>query len=221
VPRFDWNGQSRTVEYVDTFEEVRIYINGQSVATLRGRAPRVIIEVIDGQSVLDLSLLNCNDMLLEGAINGQSTAFVACQGDIAVSGPVDGNSTLVMCCSGRLQFRDKIDGTSQVIYSSPGPVSGPLVNGRSQVIWRGQPPAFKKIDGQSRVYELPSVLDFSCPWIGQYDRSYFSGIESREGASSLSDGGGRASGGSPTPDVLTEDSVTDAPDTAPTDAPEA
>jgi hypothetical protein len=162
MPRFDWNGQSTADEYVNTFDTVRININGQSVAKLSGSAPRVEIELIDGQSLLDLSQFRTSEVVATGKIDGQSTALLRSEGEILFNDKIDGQSRVTLCAGGSIEFAAKIDGQSQVWYSSTGPVRGPEVNGRSRILWQGQAPAFIKIDGHSTVSAIPAFLTFDC-----------------------------------------------------------
>lgn len=162
MPRFDWNGQSKVDEYISTQEEVRVYINGQTYGRLKGNSPRVEIELVDGQSVLDLSEFYTDEVFVADKVDGQSTLYVRSNGDVRFRGKVDGQSMVVCCASRGIDFRDKIDGQSRVLYSSGGPVQGPLVNGRSTVLWQGQAPAFHVVDGQSIVFPLPAFLRIDC-----------------------------------------------------------
>ncbi|SRR6266508_4142610 len=160
MPRFDWNGQSTADEYVNTFDTVRININGQSVAKLSGSAPRVEIELIDGQSMLDLSEFRTSELVATGKIDGQSNALLRSEGEVLFNGKIDGQSRVTICAGGGVEFTAKIDGQSHVWYSSTGPVRGPEVNGRSRILWQGQAPAFIKVDGHSTVSAVPAFLTF-------------------------------------------------------------
>jgi hypothetical protein len=161
--RYDWNGQTRADEYVATFEEVHIYINGQSIARLSGSVPRVVIELVDGQSLLDLSALTTSEIEIfsGGKIDGQSNVFLRSEGQILFRNKIDGQSFVIACAGGGIEFGE-INGQSQVLYSSTGPVSGPVLNGRSTVLWQGQAPNFAKIDGQSTVSTIPAFVSINC-----------------------------------------------------------
>lgn len=156
--RFDWNGQTTADEHVDTSEKIQIYVNGQSRVKLTGSASGVVIELVDGQSLLDLSTFVTPEVVTIGKIDGQSHVFLGSNGEIVFNDKIDGQSLVIARASGRIEFNEKIDGGSRVVYSSGGSVRGPLVNGRSVVLWHGRPPAFTKIDGGSVVSSAPDYL---------------------------------------------------------------
>lgn len=173
MPRFDWNGQSKVHDFIETYEEVKIYINGQSSARLTGYAPRVVIEVVDGQSYLDLSDFKTKEAVLLGKVDGQSQLFLSSTGKVEFLERIDGQSLVVICAGGPIIFSNaaaKIDGQSRMFYSSPGPIQGPLVNGSSSVFFQGRALAFDKVDGKSVVVPLPGFLSLNCAKRGEHGR---------------------------------------------------
>lgn len=112
------DGQSRVAHHLNHAEFAVQQVNGQSVLTLTGKVGTLTIGKIDGQSTLDASQLDADEIVVSEKVDGRSDLFArATRVTIEL---LNGQSILTLRLKeeGAAHVK-KIDGQSRVFWSAP------------------------------------------------------------------------------------------------------